>query len=121
MLQATQPPSVALILSSALGDSLLMMTVARNLQLNGVPVTVFGQQINTMRDWFPGIDIAPQLRPGACAAKLAAFDTVIQLHANKPFASLETMHPKVSFSLISAAPIRPSRWSNDSPVSAGTN
>jgi heptosyltransferase-3 len=95
MLQATQPPSVALILSSALGDSLLMMTVARNLQLNGVPVTVFGQQINTMRDWFPGIDIAPQLRPGACAAKLAAFDTVIQLHANRPFASLETMHPKV--------------------------
>jgi hypothetical protein len=72
-----------------------MITVARNLQLNGVLVTVFGQQINTMRDWFPGIDIAPQLRPDSRAAKLAALDTVIQLNANRPFASLETMHPKV--------------------------
>jgi len=44
MPHTTQPLStVALILSSALGDSLLMMTVARNLRLNGVAVTVFGQ------------------------------------------------------------------------------
>ncbi|MEA3127616.1 MAG: hypothetical protein QOD67_4635 [Caballeronia sp.] len=98
-----------------------MITVARNLQLNGVLVTVFGQQINTMRDWFPGIDIAPQLRPDSRAAKLAALDTVIQLNANRPFASLERMHPKVIVLAHPAAPIRPSRWSNDSPVSAGTN
>ncbi|MGX7003164.1 glycosyltransferase family 9 protein [Caballeronia sp. KNU42] len=96
MPHAIQPLSnVALILSSALGDSLLMMTVARNLRLNGVSVTVFGQQINNMRSWFPGIDIEPELKPDDCAAKLARFDTVIQLHANKPFVNLERLHPKV--------------------------
>jgi heptosyltransferase III len=96
MPHATQPlSSVALILSSALGDSLLMMTVARNLRLNGIAVTVFGKQINNMRSWFPGIDIEPELRLDDCAAKLARFDTVIQLHANKPFVNLERLHPKV--------------------------
>src|SRR5258707_4651102 len=96
MPHATQPlSSVALILSSALGDSLLMMTVARNLRLNGIAVTVFGQQINNMRSWFPGIDIEPELRLDDCAAKLARFDTVIQLHANKPFINPARLHPKV--------------------------
>jgi heptosyltransferase-3 len=96
MPHATQPfSSVALILSSALGDSLLMMTVARNLRLNGIAVTVFGRQINNMRSWFPRADIEPELRPEDCAARLARFDTVIQLHANKPFVNLERLHPKV--------------------------
>jgi hypothetical protein len=96
MPHTTQPlSSVALILSSALGDSLLMMTVARNLRLNGVAVTVFGQQIDNMRSWFPGIDVEPGLRLDDCAEKLARFDTVIQLHANKPFVNLERLHPNV--------------------------
>jgi|HubBroStandDraft_5_1064220.scaffolds.fasta_scaffold13103_3 heptosyltransferase-3 len=96
MLHTTQPISrVALILSSAVGDSLLMMTVARNLSMNGIAVTVFGQQINEMRSWFPRANIEPELRLDECAAKLAGFDTVIQLHANKPFIHLERLHPKV--------------------------
>jgi heptosyltransferase-3 len=96
MPHASQPlSSVALILSSALGDSLLMMTVARNLRSNGVAVTVFGQQISCMRRWFPGIDIKPELLPDNCAEKLVPFDTVIQLHANKPFVNLERLHPNV--------------------------
>jgi heptosyltransferase III len=50
MPHATQPfPRVALILRSAPGDSLLLMTVARKLRLNSIAVAVRGQQINDMR------------------------------------------------------------------------
>lgn len=52
MPHSTQPfSSAALILSSAPGNSRLTMTVARNVRLNGIALTVFGQQPNNMRSW----------------------------------------------------------------------
>jgi hypothetical protein len=96
MWQATQPVSrVALILSPAVGDSLLMMTVARNLQKNGIATTVFGQHAHALRGWFPGIDIRAALGEDHLAEKLHCFDTVIQMHGNRPFAGLDRLHPGV--------------------------
>jgi heptosyltransferase III len=86
---------VALVLSPAIGDSLLMMTIARNLQQNGVYVTVFGRQIQSLRDWFPDISTKADLDAENLTAKLAPFDTVIQMHCNKPFVGLEQYHPHV--------------------------
>lgn len=88
---------VALVLSAAIGDSLLMMTIARNLQRDGVAVTVFGRQIESLRDWFPGVETGGDLLVGDLAATLAGFDTVIQMHREKPFAGLEQFHPRVIF------------------------
>jgi heptosyltransferase-3 len=88
---------VALVLSPAIGDSLLMMTSARNLQQNGIAVTVFGRQIQALRGWFPGVETQDDLGAGDLAAKLAGFDRVIQMHRNKPFAGLEQAHPHVIF------------------------
>ena len=88
---------VALVLSPAIGDSLLMMTIARNLQQNGIAVTIFGRQIHALRDWFPGIDTQDDLRAEDLAARLTSFDRVIQMHRNKPFVGLEQFHPRVSF------------------------
>jgi hypothetical protein len=69
MPHATQPfSSVPLILSSAEGESLLMMAVARSLRLSGIVVSVFGQQINNMRSWVPRADIEPELRLDAARA-----------------------------------------------------
>jgi heptosyltransferase III len=86
---------VALVLSPAIGDSLLMMTIARNLQKNGIAVTVFGRQIHSLRDWFPDVETQDDLDAGDLAAKLSGFDRVIQMHRNKPFAGLEYAHPRV--------------------------
>jgi heptosyltransferase-3 len=84
-----------LVLSAAIGDSLLMMTIARNLQQHGVLVTVFGRQIQSLRDWFPGVETQADLDAEDLAAGLSCFDTVIQMHRNKPFAGLEQCHPRV--------------------------
>jgi len=87
--------NVAVTTSPALGDSLLLMTVARNLQLSGKTVTVFSQHMQALRDWFPGIDIQPALRDDEVDARLRPFYTIIQLHANRPVPRLEQRHPDV--------------------------
>jgi len=123
MWPAVQPISrVALVLSPAIGDSLLMMTIARNLRHNGVEVTVFGAHIHSLRNWFPGVDTQEYLgaghpgagHPGAglplldprapgipvprdLAPRLSGFDCVLQMHRNRPFIGLERSHPRVIF------------------------
>jgi heptosyltransferase III len=86
-----------LVLSPAIGDSLLMMTIARNLQQNGIAVTIFGRQIQSLGAWFPEIETLDDLAAEDLTTKLAGFDRVIQMHRNKPFVGLEQYHPRVSF------------------------
>ena len=98
MWPTVQPISrVALVLSPAIGDSLLMMTIARNLQENGIAVTIFGRQIQSLGAWFPEIETLDDLAAEDLTARLAGFDRVIQMHRNKPFVGLEQHHPRVSF------------------------
>ncbi len=87
---------VALMLSPALGDSLLMMIVARNLRANRIAVTVFGKQANEMAAWFPDVDIRPDLTTDTLASTLSGFDTVIQMHRDRPFANLDRYHRNVA-------------------------
>ena len=74
-----------------------MMTIARNLQQNGIAVTIFGRQIHSLGAWFPEIETLDDLAAEDLTAKLAGFDRVIQMHRNKPFVGLEQYHPQVSF------------------------
>jgi len=74
-----------------------MMTIARNLQQNGIAVTIFGRQIHSLGAWFPEIETLDDLAAEDLTAKLAGFDRVIQMHRNKPFVGLEQYHPRVSF------------------------
>ena len=98
MWPTVQPISrVALVLSPAIGDSLLMMTIARNLQENGIAVTIFGRQIQSLGAWFPEIETLDDLAAEDLTARLAGFDRVIQMHRDKPFVGLEQHHPRVSF------------------------
>jgi hypothetical protein len=90
-----QVSRIALILSPALGDSLLMMTIARNLQLGEIAVTVFGYQAHMIKDWFPGLDILPNLTSSRLAEALQSFDAVIQMHRDRPFSDLHRLHPRV--------------------------
>jgi len=90
-------PRVALVLSPAIGDSLLMMTIARNLQQNGIAVTVFGRQIQSLSAWFPEVETLDDLAADDLKARLSGFDRVIQMHRDKPFVGLDQYHPRVDF------------------------
>lgn len=74
-----------------------MMTIARNLQQNGIAVTIFGRQIQSLGAWFPEVETLDDLSVADLTAKLSGFDRVIQMHPNKPFVGLEQYHPRVSF------------------------
>ena len=74
-----------------------MMTIARNLQQNGIAVTIFGRQIQSLGAWFPEVETLDDLSVADLTAKLSGFDRVIQMHRNKPFVGLEQYHPRVSF------------------------
>src|ERR1700712_1568716 len=86
---------VAFSMSNAIGDSLVCMIIVRNLQLNGVSVTVFGKPASALREWFPHVTIEPLPPEADIAATFAPFDTVIQMQWNQPLASLVESHPRV--------------------------
>jgi heptosyltransferase-3 len=68
-----------------LGDSLLVMTVANNLSLHGRHVTVFGDYIHSLKDWFPCIDIRPALPEAEARETLKDYDLAFQMHVDWPY------------------------------------
>ncbi|MGF6724487.1 ADP-heptose:LPS heptosyltransferase [Paraburkholderia sp. GAS41] len=72
--------SIAVMMPTAIGDSLLMMVLVNNLVRNDCRLTVFSEVIKDLADWFPGIDVR-----GDAEAESApeAFDLVIQLRATE--------------------------------------
>jgi hypothetical protein len=79
--------SIALILSSRLGDSLFLMNIANNLRRAGRRVVVFGDHAHALADWYPGFDIRP-LPSEDQIAQLAGYGAIVQMDAEKPLAGL---------------------------------
>jgi hypothetical protein len=75
--------SLAVVLSGAIGDSLITMVLVNNLVRNGYAPTVFGWVAEQLAEWFPGVQIG-RASPGDRDAAAASFDTVIELHTT-PF------------------------------------
>ncbi|WP_322045613.1 glycosyltransferase family 9 protein [Paraburkholderia sp. J67] len=86
---------VAIITSNALGDTLLLMVIVRNLLDNGDEVAVFGRVAYALRGWFPEVDIRPIPVEAQLREALAAWDIVVQMHDHQPVQNLPTMHPRV--------------------------
>lgn len=86
---------VALITSHALGDTLLLMVIARNLLDHGVEVAVFGRVSHALRGWFPDVDIRPVPDETHLCAELAHFDIVLQMHDHQPVRNLPSFHANV--------------------------
>jgi len=91
----TQPRRVALLLSSALGDSLVFCVIAHNLQRQGALVSVFGDQAVLLKAWLPDLDVWATPSRAALPALLAGFDLVLQLHTDRPFPDVVDCHPNV--------------------------
>jgi len=85
---------IAVLMAPRLGDSLLMMNMAYNLTTHGREVTVFGDYIHALREWFPGMDVRPSLPEAQAGAMLsggnsAGFDCAVQMHKGWPY----SLHP----------------------------
>jgi hypothetical protein len=52
--------SIGFVPYNALGDSLIGLVIAENLVRNGYEVTVYGDFIDTMKDWLPQFTIHPE-------------------------------------------------------------
>jgi len=83
---------VAILMAPRLGDSLLMMVIANNFRNNGAQVSIFGDYIWQLRDWFPGFAIHRSLTEQQAHAALSSFDRAIQMHPGWPF-DLTQQHP----------------------------
>lgn len=75
---------IAFLVSNKLGDSLLLLPLARNLVRCGHRVTVFGRQVHALAIWLPGIEIRPVPADGVAA--LTEFDSVFQMDLDQPIA-----------------------------------
>ena len=76
--------SIAVVMPTAIGDTLLMMVLVNNLIRSGYRPTVFSWVIKDLADWFPGIDVRGEVKAEA-NAQIASepFDLVIQLRATE--------------------------------------
>ncbi|MGF6242031.1 ADP-heptose:LPS heptosyltransferase [Paraburkholderia sp. GAS38] len=70
--------SIAVVMPTAIGDTLLMMVLVNNLIRNGYRLTVFSWVVKDLADWFPGIDVRSECEQQAAAGQ---FELVIQLRA----------------------------------------
>ncbi|WP_321815309.1 MULTISPECIES: glycosyltransferase family 9 protein [unclassified Paraburkholderia] len=86
---------VAIITSHALGDTLLLMVIARNLLDQGAEVAVFGRASWALRAWFPDVDIRPLPADAQWRETLAPWDTVLQMHVHQPVRDLASLHDNV--------------------------
>ena len=68
---------VAIVTCNTLGDGLLYMTLAHNLQQNGYDVVVYSNMISQLSEWFPGKAILPYPNVPSASSALAEYDAVI--------------------------------------------
>jgi heptosyltransferase-3 len=86
---------VAVVMSNAIGDTLVIMVIVQNLRKNGIDVTVFGRQAHALRHWFPTVSIQPLPDQAQARELLAPYDIVLQMHRDQPMPHLTEAHPCV--------------------------
>jgi heptosyltransferase-3 len=92
-------PRIALVAFSSLGDSLIYLMMAENLQRNGYHVTVVGTIAYQLRQWLPQLEIRPYPAIDRYDEALVGFDLVIMspphaLRDRMDAATLATMQRK---------------------------
>ena len=70
-------PRIALVSFDSLGDGLIYLMIADNLQRNGFDVTCYGNIARQMRRWLPRLDTQPYPPVDRMEAELAAYDLAI--------------------------------------------
>jgi heptosyltransferase III len=83
---------IAFVCSFCLGDSLISMVTVNNLIRNGYNVTVFGDYVYALRDWFTYCTINPALKLEEQQI-LKDFDVVLHMYEGELSKSVALWHP----------------------------
>lgn len=94
------PGSLAVVLSNAVGDGVMMMALVYNLHCNSLRPCVYGRIAEQLADWFPWCDI--RQTPPAGAAQLARHETVVELYPTARGAELSRSGTTVALASLPA-------------------
>ncbi|VCU70919.1 Lipopolysaccharide core heptosyltransferase RfaQ [Pigmentiphaga humi] len=86
--------TVAFVMSRRIGDTLVSMVLVNNLMRHGIAVTVFSRHLDAMREWFPGVDIRPELGAAQARGELSRYDLVLHAYANDVVGDTRAWHPR---------------------------
>lgn len=84
--------TIAFNCSFCLGDSLIGLVTVNNLARNGYQVSVFGDYIYGLRDWFPQFDVHPRLNPEQ-QDQLKKYDVVLHMYETELSKAVASWHP----------------------------
>ena len=68
---------LALVSFDSLGDGLIYLMIANNLQRNGFDVTCYGNVAHQMRHWLPSLKIRPYPHPEQMETELSTYDLAL--------------------------------------------
>ena len=74
---ANSDARIALVSFDSLGDGLIYLMMANNLQRNGFDITCYGNIAHQMRHWLPGLKIRPYPPAEQMEKELATYDLAI--------------------------------------------
>lgn len=92
----TKDENIAYLFPPRLGDTLIALVTVNNLVRNGFHVAAFGNYAYALRDWFPHLEIHPDVKL-ADAKQLSKYSTVLSMDKNEVVDQLKTWHPHAVF------------------------
>lgn len=95
LLQPEKNQTVAFVMSPRLGDSLISMVVVNNLIRNGFEVTVFGDYIHALKDWFPRVKIFSVPAVAQAREILSSYDVIMHAYHTDRIGDILQWHPWV--------------------------
>lgn len=87
---------IAFIMSPRLGDSLLSMVVVNNLVRNGFDVTVFGDFLFSLKNWFPWVEIHPRPTVESAEKTLLVYDLLMHAYPTDVIENASNWHSSIS-------------------------
>ncbi len=86
---------IAFIMSPRLGDSLLSMVIVNNLIRNHFKVTVFGDFLFDLKNWFPWVTIEPRPTVEQARSIFSAFAVLMHAYPTDVIDNAMSWHPAV--------------------------
>ena len=70
-------PNIAIVAGKGIGDALLTLIIAHNLQINNYDVTFYSNHIVQLKEWLPDIEVKPWPALEDCEKELSRYDLVL--------------------------------------------
>lgn len=74
---ATSPCNIAVVAANGLGDGLILLVLAHNLQRQGHTITFYNNPVAELQNWLPNVTVKPYPKPEDIELCFANYDLVI--------------------------------------------